>query len=135
MQRSWRPITDLSKLENLQLNVEECILGVKFNYSGKLPAEATITIPLGKELAGRNLYYYQMYEDGSYKYTGQSAVVDENGNYTIKQGHCSTYIISVDTPVVTPEQTGDFSNIFFYTMVLLVAGGGVFLAKKKVIRA
>ena len=65
---------------------------IDFEYSGNLPAEATIKIPVGADRAGQTLYYLQKTDTG---YTLiQTAKVDAEGYITVKQDHCSTYVIT-----------------------------------------
>ena len=65
---------------------------IDFEYSGNLPAEATIKIPVGTDRAGQTLYYLLKTDTG---YTLiQSAKVDDEGYITVKQDHCSTYVIT-----------------------------------------
>ena len=65
---------------------------IDFEYSGNLPAEATIKIPVGADRAGQTLYYLLKTDTG---YTLiQSAKVDDEGYITVKQDHCSTYVIT-----------------------------------------
>lgn len=65
---------------------------VKYNYSGELPGTAQITIPVDKKWVGQTLYYYEVMDNGTYRYTGQNAVVAEDGTYKVTQDHCSDYI-------------------------------------------
>nr|WP_317378398.1 hypothetical protein [uncultured Faecalimonas sp.] len=65
---------------------------IQYNYSGELPGTAQITIPVDTKWAGQTLYYYEVMDDGTYQYTGQNAVVSEDGTYTVTQDHCSDYI-------------------------------------------
>lgn len=116
---------------------------VDFNYSGNLPAEATIKIPVGIDRAGQTLYYSQKVAAG---YTlVQSVKVDAEGYITVKQDHCSTYVvttedISDDNSSNTqddPKETPDSNNILVYVIIavviLVVAGAGVaaFVVLKK----
>ncbi len=68
-----------------------------------MPAEATVKIPVGVERAGHTLYYSQKVKSG---YTlVQSVKVDAEGDITVKQDHCSTYVItSVDVSKITIEK-------------------------------
>ena len=104
---------------------------IDFNYSGNLPAEATVKIPVGVDRAGQTLYYSQKVEAG---YTlVQSAKVDDEGYITVKQDHCSTYVVtttdvskdnSADVPAgpnETPD-TGDTNNVIIYIALFVVAG-------------
>ena len=65
---------------------------IQYNYSGELPGTAQITIPVDTKWVGQTLYYYEVMDDGTYQYTGQNAVVSEDGTYTVTQDHCSDYI-------------------------------------------
>ena len=104
---------------------------IDFNYSGNLPAEATVKIPVGADRAGQTLYYSQKVEAG---YTlVQSVKVDDEGYITVKQDHCSTYVVtttdvskdnSADVPAgpnETPD-TGDTNNVMIYVALFVVAG-------------
>ncbi len=131
---------------------------VDFNYSGNLPAEATIKIPVGTDRAGQTLYYLQKTDTG---YTLiQSAKVDDEGYITVKQDHCSTYVVatedvsndntvdnstSIDTDKDNsstkpneqnePKETKDSSNWYIYAIIVVViiavAGVVVFIVYKK----
>lgn len=70
---------------------------IDYNYSGKLPAEASIKIPVGTEYAGKTLYYSLMNEDNTYAEV-QTVVVDAEGYVTVKQDHCSTYVLTSTEP-------------------------------------
>ena len=70
---------------------------IDYNYSGKLPAEASIKIPVGTEYAGKTLYYSLMNEDNTYAEV-QTVVVDAEGYVTVKQDHCSTYVLTNTEP-------------------------------------
>lgn len=101
---------------------------IDFNYSGNLPAEATVKIPVGADRAGQTLYYSQKVEAG---YTlVQSVKVDNEGYITVKQNHCSTYVVtttdvskaaSTDVPAEVPK-TGDSNHIIMYAILFIVAG-------------
>lgn len=65
---------------------------IHFNYSGKLPATASITFYAGTDKEGQTLYYYLCNADKSTTLI-QSVVVDGNGYVTVKQEHCSDYIL------------------------------------------
>lgn len=70
---------------------------VKFNYSGQLPATASIRIPVGTQYAGKTLYYSYMNNDNTFADT-QTVVVDEEGYITVKQEHCSSYVVTNKAP-------------------------------------
>ena len=116
---------------------------IDFNYSGNLPAEATIKIPVGIDRAGQTLYYSQKVAAG---YTlVQSVKVDAEGYITVKQDHCSTYVvttedISDDNSSNTQDdlkKTPDSNNVLVYVIIavviLAVVGAGVaaFVVLKK----
>ena len=72
---------------------ENFILKVDYAYSGKLPADASIRISVGKKYAGKTLYYSEI--DGDVVLLMQRAVVDKDGYITITQEHCSSYIVTL----------------------------------------
>lgn len=92
---------------------------INFNYSGVLPGTAQITIPLGIHYANKTLYYSQLLDDGTIELV-QKVTADENGNITVTQDHCSTYIVTTEEIGETASpKTGDTSRIFMYTMILV----------------
>ena len=139
-------ISDLEQMKNLKIDAEQCVLRINYNHSGELPGTAVITIPVGTEWSGQKLYYYQVYEYGTCKYTGKCAVVDENGNYSISQAHCSDYILSLAKPAgmvmeneknSTTEKINDANKMPVYiiaviiaVVVLAVVGIGIIWLKK-----
>ncbi|MBD5080227.1 MAG: hypothetical protein HDT44_00475 [Ruminococcaceae bacterium] len=88
--------TDLSKLENADkaLTEDNFVLHIDYNYSGKLPATASIKLFVGKEYAGKTLYYSQVLENGIKLI--QSAAVDNDGYITVTQDHCSEYVLTTE---------------------------------------
>lgn len=72
------------------------ITQITYNYSGKLPATAKITFNVGKENAGKTLYYSKLF-DGGIRYI-QQVTVDGNGYITVSQDSCSTYVLSTTNP-------------------------------------
>ncbi len=70
---------------------------IKFNYSGQLPATANIRIPVGTQYAGQTLYYSLMNEDNTFAEV-QAVVVDDEGYITVKQSHCSSYVVTKTEP-------------------------------------
>ncbi len=96
---------------------------IDFNYSGNLPAEATVKIPVGVERAGQTLYYSQKVEAG---YTlVQSVKVDAEGYITVKQDHCSTYVVTtadVSEDDVLDVPAGDSSYIVMCAILFMMAG-------------
>ena len=70
---------------------------INFNYSGKLPATANIRFYAGTEYAGQTLYYSLMNADNTFAEV-QTAVVDADGYMTVKQDHCSSYVVTKTEP-------------------------------------
>lgn len=119
---------------------------IRYNYSGQLPAEAQIRIPVGVAYAGQTLYYSQLLDDGTIRNI-MSAVVDAEGYLTIKQNHCSTYLITkeklpetagkdaatgTNQATAKAPKTGDSSMILFFTILLIGSmGAGIISIKKK----
>ena len=77
---------------------------INFNYSGKLPAEASIRFPVGTQYAGKTLYYSLMNEDNTFAEV-QAVVVDSEGFITVKQNHCSSYVVTTEEPKVQEKPT------------------------------
>ncbi|MDE6579083.1 MAG: hypothetical protein K2K41_00925, partial [Ruminiclostridium sp.] len=98
--------TDLSKLKDADkaLTEDNFVLHIDYNYSGKLPATASIKLYVGKEYAGKTLYYSQILENGI-KFV-QNAVVDSDGYITVTQDHCSEYVLTTEE-LKTEEETSD----------------------------
>lgn len=46
--------------KNSAIKEKDFVLSIDYSYSGKLPAKASITIPVGTEYAGKTLYYSQI---------------------------------------------------------------------------
>ena len=80
----------------------EFVLKISYNYSGKLPADASVKIFVGKEYNGKTLYYSLLKEDGTLTET-QKAVV-EDGYMTVTQSHCSDWIITTTNPTSENNQ-------------------------------
>lgn len=122
---------DYSKHSNMGVVTKDNFVSlIDFNYSGNLPAEATVKIPVGVDRAGQTLYYSQKLEAG---YTlVQSVKVDNEGYITVKQDHCSTYVVTTSDvskdnssdvpagPSETPD-AGDSNNVIMYVVLCLVA--------------
>ena len=70
---------------------------INFNYSGKLPATANIRFYAGTEYAGQTLYYSLMNADNTFAEV-QAVVVDADGYMTVKQDHCSSYVVTKTEP-------------------------------------
>lgn len=87
---------------------------INFNYSGKLPATANIRFYAGTEYAGQTLYYSLMNADNTFAEV-QTAVVDADGYMTVKQDHCSSYVVTKIEPKLpsnddTKTDDGNNSN-------------------------
>ena len=124
--------TDYSQTENNQFAKDDFAFRIDYNYEGELPGIAQISIPLGSKWIGKTLYYYKISDDGTYKYL-TSAVVDENGIYTINQSNCSDYIAVTVAPknIVTPTDTGDTDMVWIYAVLAFIAFVGIFAAGYK----
>lgn len=86
------------------------VLTVHYDYDGQLPAEAEITINVGKQYAGRTLYYYYYNpETGALELT-QSATVSSDGTVTIRQNHCSDYAFLTVNLYDGADETGSASG-------------------------
>lgn len=82
---------------------------INFNYSGKLPATADIRFYAGTEYAGQTLYYSLMNADNTFAEV-QAVVVDADGYMTVKQDHCSSYVVTKTEPKLPSNddtKTGD----------------------------
>jgi len=84
--------TDLSDAVSDKLTEDNFVMSIDYAYSGKLPAKAEITIPVGAEYAGKTLYYSRVLENGVKLI--DSAEVDENGYITVTQDSCSDYLLT-----------------------------------------
>ena len=87
---------------------------INFNYSGKLPATANIRFYAGTEYAGQTLYYSLMNADNTFAEV-QAVVVDADGYMTVKQDHCSSYVVTKTEPKLpsnndTKTDDGNTSN-------------------------
>ena len=87
--------SDIKEAGNMPAAVTDDIFVSKivYNYSGTLPAKASIKLNVGKAYAGQTLYYSQLLDDGTI-ISMMSAVVDNDGYMTVEQDHCSTYLIT-----------------------------------------
>ena len=97
---------------------------------------AAVTIPVGKEFAGKyaNLYYFN---PTSKKMEGQmSSLVDQDGNATFTLTHASDYAISITAKaaLTTSPDTGDVNNVGAYVLILIMGAVllGVMKIRKKV---
>ncbi len=87
--------SDIKEAGTLPAEVTENIFVSKivYNYSGQLPATASIRLNVGNAYAGETLYYSRLLDDGTI-INMMSAVVDKDGYMTVEQNHCSTYLIT-----------------------------------------
>lgn len=116
--------SDIKEAGNIPAAVTDDIFVSKivYNYSGALPAKASIKLNVGKAYAGQTLYYSQLLDDGTI-ISIMSAVVDNDGYMTVEQDHCSTYLITkqklTNNKLETPK-TADNSNIALWLTLLIV---------------
>ena len=116
--------SDIKEAGNIPAAVTDDIFVSKivYNYSGALPAKASIKLNVGKAYAGQTLYYSQLLDDGTI-ISIMSAVVDNDGYMTVEQDHCSTYLITkqqlANNKLETPK-TADNSNIALWLTLLIV---------------
>lgn len=87
---------------------------INYNYSGKLPATANIRFYAGTQYAGQTLYYSLMNADNTFAEV-QAVVVDADGYMTVKQDHCSSYVVTKTEPKLpsnddTKTDDGNISN-------------------------
>lgn len=142
--------SDIKEAGDMPADVTEDIFVSKivYNYSGVLPATASIKLNVGKAYAGQTLYYSQLLDDGTI-ISMMSAVVDNDGYMTVEQDHCSTYLLTkqqitssssdISLPGTSVEnvteaagntvetpQTGDMTHIYWagYLLVLSLMGIG-----------
>lgn len=137
-------IADYSKATELSSVVtkDNFVLQIDYNYSGKLPANASITFNVGSELAGKTLYYYLYNTDKTYKIV-QNVVVADDGSVTVKQDHCSTYVLTSselsavsdtntdDKPSNEAPATGDSTNYVIFIILAVISLGAVILVSRK----
>ena len=125
-----------------QVTNDTFIAKIDYNYSGQLPAAASIKILVGKDYAGQKLYYSQIMDDGSVVPI-QDVTVDSEGYVTVTQDHCSTYILTreaVNTgtgtgttetaPSGTPK-TGDGSMPVTYGILAVSALAALLMLRRK----
>lgn len=134
--------SDIKEAGDMPEDVTEDIFVSKivYNYSGALPARASIRLNVGKAYAGQTLYYSQLLDDGTI-ISMMSAIVDNDGYMTVEQDHCSTYLITrqqltgnstenvteaSDNKVETP-QTGDNSNVALWLTLCIILSCGITL--------
>lgn len=100
---------------------------INFNYSGKLPATASVRILVGTEYAGKTLYYSKITEEGFEYIT--SGVVDEEGYVTVTQDSCSDYVLTIEQLVESPK-TGEM-NLMCFWATFIVSGIGLIVIGMK----
>lgn len=112
---------------------------INFNYSGKLPATANIRFYAGTEYAGQTLYYSLMNADNTFAEV-QAVVVDADGYMTVKQDHCSSYVVTKTEPklpsnsantTATSPKTGDMTPIAIYVVLAVAAMGVIVFVKRR----
>ena len=130
---------------------------INFNYSGKLPATANIRFYVGTEYAGQTLYYSLMNADNTFAEV-QAVVVDADGYMTVKQDHCSSYVVTKTEPKLpsnddtktgdgnasasvknasstntsaTSPKTGDMTPIAIYVVMAVAAIGVIVFVKRR----
>lgn len=141
--------SDIKEAGDMPADVTEDIFVSKivYNYSGVLPATASIKLNVGKAYAGQTLYYSQLLDDGTI-ISMMSAVVDNDGYMTVEQDHCSTYLITkqqitssssdISLPGTSVEnvteaagntvetpQTGDMTHIYWAGHLLVLSLMGI----------
>ena len=129
---------DDATAEKAEIKKDTFVLGVSFEYDGKLPAKATITIPVPAAYANKTLYYYEVLADGTLKYVCD-APVDANGNAKVTQDHCSDYVLLTEkiveeAPKAEAPDTSDATNLALWIAVLglgVVAMAGSVVMKKR----
>ncbi len=114
------------------VTADNFVLKIDYAYSGQLPAEASIRIFVGTEYAGKTLYYSWLKEDGTLAEV-QGSGVGEDGYMMVKQDHCSSYVITTESPATTVKSpgTGDVSMMGIYMVMALSAVVMVFVTGKK----
>lgn len=134
-----------------QVTRDNFVQRIDYNYSGELPAEASIRLYVGKDYAGKILYYSHLLNDTSISLV-QSAVVDADGYISVAQSHCSSYIVTntelktenntvpqtannTDSKKnITSPKTGDDSMIWLYAALAVSSLGILFVARRKAVR-
>ena len=144
--------SDIKEAGDMPADVTEDIFVSKivYNYSGVLPATASIKLNVGKAYEGQTLYYSQLLDDGTI-ISMMSAVVDNDGYMTVEQDHCSTYLITkqqitssssdISLPGTSVEnvteaagntvetpQTGDMTHIYWagYLLSIIINGHWIY---------
>ena len=93
-----------------QLTGDNTITNVYFNHHGNLPANAEITVNLGKYHSQTMYLYYYNAQGNIFEYKG-IVNVDDSGNAIFEISHCSDYILSetlLENAVNNPQEvSGD----------------------------
>lgn len=89
-------VSDFASAGTMNENVtaDNFVTRINYNYSGKLPASASIKIFVGTEYAGKTLYYSKLVESGFTYIT--SAVADAEGYIVVTQDSCSDYVLTTE---------------------------------------
>lgn len=119
-------VSDFASAGTMNTNVtaDNFITRINFNYSGKLPATASIKIFVGTEYAGKTLYYHKLAESGLTYIT--SAEVDAEGYIVVTQDSCSDYVLMTEkVELPTAPKTGDASSVVLWMMVAICGLGCV----------
>lgn len=96
------------------VKAEEFVQKITYNHSGKLPGEANIKIFVGEKYNGKWLEYSLLKDDNTLS-EKQRVKTDAEGFITVKQNHCSSYVIIVsknqseEPEVVIGDVNGDSS--------------------------
>ena len=110
------------------ITADNFVTRINFNYSGKLPATASIKVFVGTEYAGQTLYYHKLTENSLTYIT--SAKVDTEGYIVVTQDSCSDYVLTTEKLVVEAPQTGDSSSVALWMMVAICGLGCVVYGMK-----
>ena len=102
--------TVINKIYNSDLpfyvTKDNFVLQIIYNYSGELPAEASIRFLAGTKYTGQTLYYSLLKEDNTFAEV-QKVLVDNDGYVTVKQNHCSSYLLTSEEPKIQENDNGN----------------------------
>lgn len=125
--------TDLDSSAIDKLTKDNFVLSIDYAYSGKLPAKAEISIPVGADYAGKTLYYSRVLESGVKLI--DSAVVDKDGYITVSQDSCSDYILTTENidPTASDKKASPDTGIEFNAIaaVAVAAVAALALSRKR----
>lgn len=123
------------------------ITKISYTYSGVLPTTANIEISIGKDYAGKDVFYFLLNENGTFdKDEVQQVKVNENGMITVKQEHCSDYVVTTVNPEdlyeaaqnsnegtddVESPKTGDNAQVGILWSMVIVSGIMAVIAYKR----